>query len=349
MVSYAAGGIPASERNTKQERDDPVFCRDCAGKYSDVAVLYGKLSPYATGVVAVSQTPESLTLTIFTPTYNRAHLLPRLFESIKSQVHQGDPVEWLVIDDGSTDDTVGVLEGFACERKDMVRLVHVENGGKHRAINLAAKIARGNWIMIVDSDDRLIAGAVRQVLDTIRLIDSDTQVGVLRALSVFPELASEHSFKIGKNPCRYASWITEQRPFDASEVVRRAALLLNPFPEFSGERFMAEGWLWHRLDRTHLTFFINTNWVECFYQHDGLSANSSQARASSPLGAISVYAAMLDTKLPFRWRFRSSINWWRYYFHAAHQHREIESEFSVSLTYAPFGWLMYLRDRLSDR
>ena len=300
-------------------------------------------------MVAVSQTPENLTLTIFTPTYNRAHLLPRLFESIKSQVRQGDPVDWLVIDDGSTDDTVGVLEGFACERKDMVRLVHVENGGKHRAINLAARIARGNWIMIVDSDDRLIAGALRQVLDTICLIDSDAQVGVLRALSVFPELGSEHSFNIGKNPCRHASWVTKQRPFDTAEVVRRTALLLNPFPEFSGERFMAEGWLWHKLDRTHLTFFVNSRWVECFYQHDGLSTSGNQARAGSPRGAISVYAAMLDSSLPLRWRLRSSINWWRYYFHAACQGRADAPEISVSLTYAPFGWLMYLRDRLSDR
>lgn len=297
----------------------------------------------------MSQRSENLTLTIFTPTFNRAHLLPRLFESIKSQVHQGDPVEWLVIDDGSTDGTVDVLEGFACERKDIVRSVHVENGGKHRAINLAAHIAHGNWVMIVDSDDRLVAGAVRQVLNTICLIESETQVGVLRALSVFPELASERSFELAENPCRHASWITNQRPFDSVDVVRRSALLLNPFPEFSGEDFMAESWLWHKLDRTHLTYFVNSRWLECFYQHDGLSANSNQIRALSPRGAMAVYAAMLDSRLPFRWRLRSSINWWRYHFHASYQNRGFAQESSASVNYAPFGWVMYLRDRLINR
>ena len=297
----------------------------------------------------MSQSSENLTLTIFTPTFNRADLLPRLFDSIKSQVDQGDPVEWLVIDDGSTDDTFDVLERFSRERKDIVRSVHVENGGKHRAINLAAKIARGNWIIIVDSDDRLLPGAVREVLDKVRLASGDSRIAVLRALSLFPEIDIEHSFNVVKNPCQYADWVNCQSSFDTTEVVLRTALLMNPFPEFPRERFMAEGLLWHEIDKTHLTLFINRRWVECFYQGDGLSAHSARSRASSPRGAMSVYAAMLDSELSPRLSLRSSINWWRYYYHAAYQYREVVREISVSVAYAPFGWFMYFRDRLSDR
>lgn len=288
--------------------------------------------------------PENLMLTIFTPAYNRAHLLPRLFDSIKSQVDSGDPVEWLVIDDGSSDDTEAVLARFASERPDLVRFVRVENGGKHRAINRAARLARGEWIMIVDSDDRLADGAIRQVLETIRLIESDPRVGLLRALKHFPELDSRHRFEVQDNPCQHIDWVRSQQPFDTAEVIRRTALQTHPFPDFPGERFMAEGWLWHRLDRTHLTFFVERAWVECFYQDEGLSASSRRIRANSPYSAMEVYAAMLESGLPMRLRVRTSINWWRYHFHA-NRHTTFISPFRVPVAFAPLGWFMFLHDK----
>lgn len=287
---------------------------------------------------------EKVTLTIFTPTYNRAHLLPRLYESIKSQVRPDELMEWLVIDDGSTDGTFEIIDRFTNERPDLVRYTCVENGGKHRAINLAAELAHGDWIMIVDSDDRLLEGAINHVLETIRRFGEDTRVGLLRGLRQFPELATEHRFDVRRNPCRHDEWISFQRPFDTAEVIRRTALQLHPFPDYPGEKFMAEGWLWHNIDQSHLTFFISSPWVECFYQDEGLSASSRHIRAESPCGAMAVYAAMLDAELSPKLRARASINWWRYRFHAGKQCKTVISKFRVPVTFAPLGWLVYLWD-----
>ena len=292
---------------------------------------------------------EKITLTVFTPAYNRADLLPRLFDSIKSQVHAGNPVEWLVIDDGSTDNTESVLKEFTDERPDLVRFACVANGGKHRAINRAAQLALGTWVMIVDSDDRLAEGAIQNILEIIASKSEDDRIGLLRGLKNFPEVPKRHRFSLEKNPCLHKVWISSQRPFDTTEVIRKSTLQGYPFPDFEGERFMAEGWLWHQLDQTHLTFFVDAPWVESFYQADGLSANSRGIRANSPCGAMAVYAAMLASELPLRLKMRASINWWRYWFHAASRQKNVASEFRAPATYKLLGAVAYLRDRVDVR
>ena len=75
------------------------------------------------------------TLTVFTPTYNRAHLLRRLYESLVTQSCQD--FEWLVIDDGSTDFTRQLVESFIAEGRIPVRYIYKENGGLYTGYNVA--------------------------------------------------------------------------------------------------------------------------------------------------------------------------------------------------------------------
>ena len=290
-------------------------------------------------------THQSLLLTIFTPTYNRAHLLPRLFDSIAGQVPVGSPVEWLVIDDGSTDDTQAVLAGLANQRPDLVRLLVVSNGGKHRAINLAALRARGDWLMTVDSDDLVVEGAVSNVVTQIAAIRSEPSVGLIRALRRFPgNDQAPTKFRIPSNPCYQWQWLARQHGFDSTDVIPRAILTKYPFPDHPGERFMAEGWLWSSLDKHYLTLFVDRPWVECHYQSDGLSARSQRIRAESPLSAMDVYAAMLATPLPRKLRARAAINWWRYRAHAWRRNKKPRIGARPSLLFAPFGWWLSWRD-----
>lgn len=289
--------------------------------------------------------PSSLVLTIFTPAYNRAALLPRLFESISHQAPPGSSVEWLVIDDGSTDDTPQVLEELVQRRPDLVRWVRVENGGKHRAINRAALLARGKWLMIVDSDDMLADKAIALVMGHISRVKDDQRIGVLRGLRHFPELRSAHRFRLPSNPCTHAQWLSLQSAFDTVEVVRTGVLAQYPFPNFDGERFMAEGWLWHNLQGTHLTQYVDEHWVVCFYQIDGLSANSRRNRARSPRSALAVYTAMLGSALPWPLRVRTSINWWRYRFHISAQRQSTGELTPPSFWTALPGWCLYMQDR----
>lgn len=296
-------------------------------------------------MVNLSAPTSTPVLTIFTPAYNRGDLLVRLFDSIQSQVSAVSLVEWLVIDDGSSDDTPGVLASFERLRPDLVRSFRVENGGKHRAINRAARLARGAWVMIVDSDDFLAEGAVASILGHLDEIDGNRNVGLLRGLKRFPEKESSHRFIQTHEPSTHARWVATQSTFDSTEVIRTEALRLHPFPEFEGERFMAEGWLWHSLDRTHLTKFVNEAWVTCFYQAGGLSASSRKIRAQSPRGAMAVYEAMLSSPLPWALRIRASANWWRYRLHARDRGARAPHVPRALRFAAPMGWWLYRQDR----
>lgn len=287
-----------------------------------------------------------LRLTIFTPAYNRAHLLPRLFESIAAQVDVGRSIEWLVIDDGSTDDTPSVLNSFVARRRDLVRSIRTENGGKHRAVNRAAREARGEWVFLVDSDDALVDGVVPRLLEVAREYGRDPSVGVLRGLKRFPSAgAVRFEFHTAGKKMHHRDWMDQQQSFDTAEMVRADALRAHPFPEYPGERFMAEGWLWLAIDGTHKLICLNEAWVDCWYQPEGLSAQSARTRAASPRGAMDVYRAIGESSRGWRTRSRAAANWWRYALHAGLLRMDV-NPYRASLAGLPIGAALYVRDRM---
>lgn len=288
-------------------------------------------------------------LTIFTPTYNRARLLPRLFESISAQAAVGDPVEWLVVDDGSLDETPAVLEQFRARRPDLVRVVRVANGGKHRAINLAARLAAGDWLMIVDSDDMLADGALADMREALSLAAGRSDVGIIRAPCQFADRPID-SFKLPANPCHHYEWVSHQAPFDTAELLCVDILRDNPFSEWPGERFQAESLLRFRVDRAYMTYFWPRPWIAAEYQADGLSANSRSIRASSPLSACDVYVAMAASPAAASVRRRAAINWWRYRFHAVRRYGfSRQPPLSLPLTWSLPGLVLFLGDLVAPK
>ena len=87
-------------------------------------------------------------VTVFTPTYNRAYIISKLYESLCLQTCQS--FEWLVVDDGSIDDTENLIASFIEENKINIRYIKQQNGGKHRAINQGIQLAKGDLFFIVD-------------------------------------------------------------------------------------------------------------------------------------------------------------------------------------------------------
>jgi len=98
--------------------------------------------------------PFEYVFTVFTPTYNRAHTLHRVYESLVAQTFRD--FEWLVIDDGSTDESKSVMEGWRDEADFPIRYLYQENQGKHVAHNRAVQEARGEFFTPLDSDDACV-------------------------------------------------------------------------------------------------------------------------------------------------------------------------------------------------
>lgn len=242
-------------------------------------------------------------LTIFTPTYNRAYTLERLYNSL---LHQSSKdFEWLIVDDGSTDNTKELINRFILENKIEINYIWQENGGKHRAINRGVDMALGDYFMIVDSDDYLTYDAVESVMRELKKISTRNDVSGICFRKVnystgviigraFPENASfATTFDIIYN------WKIRE---DKAEVFRTKLLHGNPFPEISGERFMTEAYVWNKVagKRNSMLYCVNQGIYMCDYLPDGLTANFKNLLKDNPKGFIKYYSSLLGYLVVWR-------------------------------------------------
>ena len=120
---------------------------------------------------------HNIAVTVFTPTYNRAETLPELFNSLMKQ--NCSNFEWLIVNDGSTDNTIKIINEFIKEATFPIRIINTSNGGKHRAINKGVKIAKGEWFAIVDSDDFLLPNAIERIIYHIETVNNDQNIAII--------------------------------------------------------------------------------------------------------------------------------------------------------------------------
>ena len=107
---------------------------------------------------------DMATITVFTPAYNRAHTLPRTYESLRQQ--DCKDFVWLVVDDGSSDNTADLVKSWQTQDNGFeIRYLYKENGGMHTAHNAAYDVIDTELNICIDSDDCLADGAVRKIQD----------------------------------------------------------------------------------------------------------------------------------------------------------------------------------------
>lgn len=233
-------------------------------------------------------------ITILTPTFNRAATLERLFRSLEA-LPQRD-FEWLVVDDGSDDDTGDLIRRLQQNASFPMRYQWQTNGGKHRAINTGVKTARGEWVFIVDSDDALRADALTRVESALSRDVGSTHVGVCFRKELF---SGEW---VGWEPSHCADDAVEMSPTEAGHffqgdlayVFRREILAELPFPEVRGETFVPELYIWNQVaDRGSILFYPKTSIYRCDYLDDGYSRNFKQNLRRNPRGFYLFYASQI--------------------------------------------------------
>ncbi len=252
-------------------------------------------------------------LTIFTPTYNRAYILPKLYNSLKNQSNL--EFEWLIVDDGSSDNTEELVKSFLAEHVLDIRYYKKENGGKHRAINYAVNLAKGNFFFIVDSDDYLPQDSVSIILNYISQIEYFEDFAGVSGNRCYPDgsvVGGDVSYDVLDTD---TVSIREKYHVkgDMAEIWRTSILRQYPFPEFPGEKFMTEGIVWSEISRKYILRYFNQNIYICDYLQDGLTKNIRKHHRKSPLGSMYIYAKyMKDERYSIMNRIKSAINYWRY-------------------------------------
>ena len=248
-------------------------------------------------------------ITIFTPTYNRAHTLNQLYQSLLQQ--DCYDFEWLVINDGSTDNTETLFnEWLEKENPFSIRYYAVKNGGKQRAINQALQLAKGEYFFIVDSDDRLLPHAITFIKNAFKSLPKDDSfIGISgirggidgKPLYRFPSIDSTIGYVDANNLERMQYGLQA----DMAEAFFTEKIQKYTFPVWEGENFTPEAVVWNQmaLDGYKLRWFNQVIYL-CEYQEDGLTRSSWKLLKNNPMG----YAMLFNTQLKSSKEIKERIN-----------------------------------------
>lgn len=285
-------------------------------------------------------------ITVFTPTYNRAYIIYKLYQSLCQQTC--NDFEWLVVDDGSTDNTQELINSYISENKITIRYIHKENGGKHMAINLGVKEAKGELFFIVDSDDHLTNDAIKTILDDyseIKHNDSCAGIGYMRM--DFKGEIIKNKFPFNRIKC--SAHILNKKYHvkgDMAEIFKTDILKLYPFPEIPGEKFCPEALIWFRIADKFDFLWINKGIYLCEYISDGLTAQITKHRMLSPISSMIFYSEQTKrNNIHFKTKFRSAINFWRFSYNTNLMFKQ--KLFYISNIFAllsVIGYIFYLKD-----
>lgn len=228
-------------------------------------------------------------ITILTPTYNRAHTLKSLYNSLRKQ---NINFEWVIIDDGSDDRTKELVNEFQAQNNNFnIKYFFQKNQGKHVAINLGVQRAEGDWIFIVDSDDYLVDNALEVVNGDIEEYGDTYQLCYRKKLSdnqIVGALLNENTY------CTSATNAGKIFKGDLAYVFKRDVLKIFPFPNISIENFVPELYIWNKISDLHkILFFAKKAIYICEYLDDGYTKKFKMNLKRNPIGFLIFYRDQL--------------------------------------------------------
>lgn len=224
-------------------------------------------------------------LTIFTPTYNRAYLLGNLYNSLKEQTCKD--FVWIIIDDGSTDNTKDLADMFMREGALSVKYFYQENSGKYVAHNAGVKMCETELFVCVDSDDELYPHAVEKTLGFWEKVKDDKNISGI----VSPQNTGGFFGFVNPPPkSRLMDLYNNKQLFGDTMLVFRADVLKkNLFPEIKGEKFMTECVIYHQIDQKYVLAVQDEILCKGEYRQDGLTANMRKIHWNNPKTTLIMY------------------------------------------------------------
>lgn len=211
-------------------------------------------------------------LTVFTPTYNRAYILPKLYDSLCNQTSQD--FEWILVDDGSSDNTEVLAKQWLDEHIINMRYIRQENAGKPIAHNRGVNEAKGDLFVCVDSDDYLIDSAVAEIHEVWKKENKTNRTGIL-AFRGYPdgrELTRLDNTSVVESTLRDAykkyGLHCDTMLIFKTDIIKRFHFVLA-----EGEKFIPETYIYNQIDEVGKLYICRKALYMCDYQEDGMTAN----------------------------------------------------------------------------
>lgn len=220
------------------------------------------------------------TLTIFTPAYNRAHTIGRTYESLLRQTCKD--FEWLIIDDGSTDNTRELVNSWMEEGKIPIRYIHQENQGMHGAHNTAYKNITTELNTCIDSDDWMPDDAVEKIVGFWNTHKAEKYAGILGLDIVRSGKVIGRRFPAS---CKEIHCGDKSIEGDKKYIIRSELTSRYPeYPVFPGEKYVGLGYKYQLIDQDYLWLTLNEPLVIVEYQEEGSSYNMFRQWWNNPKG-----------------------------------------------------------------
>lgn len=247
------------------------------------------------------------TLTVFTPAYNRAHTIGRTYESLCRQTCKD--FEWLVIDDGSSDNTRELVEQWmALNNGFEIKYVWKENGGLHTGYNKAIELAETEICVCIDSDDWMPDDAVEVIVnywerhrneDIAGIVGKDFLADGTQMGEDFPEDGIMHLVELQQ----HKKWRPDCKPVMRVDLLK----LVAPQPSFKEEKNFNPYYMMLKIDQMYPFRFINNNLCFVDYQPTGMAANIYNQYFNSPNSFVELrrlYVTLKYTTLKWRlWQY----------------------------------------------
>lgn len=250
-------------------------------------------------------------ITVFTPTYNRKDCIHRCYESLQRQTSYN--FEWLIIDDGSSDDTASLIRHWQEEENRFpIRYYYKENGGLHTGYNKGIQLSETELFMCIDSDDWMPDNGIEQIERIWSKVSDRGYAGIMgidryedgRCVGdLFPE--NVHDMYLYEK-------LTKYKLSGDKKMVHRTDLLkkVAPMPTYPGEKYFNPSYMMYQLDQFGKLYVTNDCLCIVDYQSDGMSSNFYKQLRNSPLSFAEtrkLYLRFPDTTPAFK--FRHSIHY----------------------------------------
>lgn len=228
---------------------------------------------------------HNITLTVFTPTYNRSNNLLKLYNSLKEQTDRD--FIWHIVDDGSTDDTKNIVDEFISENKINIIYTYQQNSGKYIAHNNAVKGCTSTLFVCVDSDDWLFPNAVERtkaIWEKVKDVKNICGIASPKKMKDTTGFINTPEYGTLMQLYNKGVFVGEAMLVFKAEILKRFL-----FPELSGERFMSESVIYNRIDKKYILYYDNYYLYEAEYLEDGLTKNSSSLQFKNPISTLISY------------------------------------------------------------
>lgn len=252
-------------------------------------------------------------ITVFTATYNRGHLIQRIYQSLLRQKEFN--FEWLVIDDGSQDQTEDLFNDWTSRDNPFeIRYYKQENRGLIRTLNRGIELARGEYFAKIDSDDYVVDDYTTNISKWVASIENSTSIYAVSGVRVtpdgiplkgkWPDIPRELGF-VDATDLERAAYDLDA---DMCEAWRTDVLRNYPFPVWNGEKFAPEQIVFNQiaLDGYKIRWYPVAMSI-CEYQEGGLTKGARKLEIQNPMGYAMMYNHKLKYDIPFAQKLRCAM------------------------------------------